>query len=420
MFSTKHRFKTSMNITFTLVHISGHPRRTTTMQLTSRLFLLFVLCTYIPVKAEIPIIAFAGVPPHESTAARFKEFREAGFDVSIENYWDLPPQRIKNILDIANQQNIRLMVKSNLLQDNPKQIVRYIKGHPALYAYYIEDEPMPDRIEETRKLLQIIRKEDSVTRCYLNLLPTYGIEPSDDNDSNMYEQYLRQASNLSLPQISFDHYPITTKGIRKDWYRNLEAVRQESLRTGKPFWAFVLCTPHIYYPQPTLASLRLQIYSNLVYGAQGIQYFTYWTPSPTSEYDYHQGPIGTNGERTKTYDLVKCMNEELRQLTPLFDGAVIESIGHLVKIPKGTTKATKMPLNIRKLKVKGKDGCIVSTLKKGNHLYLAIVNKDEQGPLTLTIKAKNGVHMLNKNLEEKPLQPSYQMSGGNMFVFKLK
>jgi len=372
------------------------------------------------ISAEIPIIAFGGVPAHESTGERFKEFREAGFDVSMENYWDVQPQQLRNILDIAHNESVRIMLKSRLLTEHPEQVVPYIKGHPALFAYYIEDEPYPATMNETIDIYKKIRKVDTTTRCYINLLPTYGIERDPDEQSNTYDDYLQQASRMSLPQISFDHYPICDDGIRRDWYRNLEAVRRESLRTKKPFWAFVLCTPHIYYPQPTLASLRLQIYSNLAYGAQAIQYFTYWTPKPNDDYDYHDGPISHDGKRTKTYNLVKSMNMELRKILPLFDGAKVESVSHLLNIPNGTTKANKLPLNITKIKVKGKKGCILSTFKNGQHHYLAIVNKDHLSPITLTIRTRKGVVMIDKSLQEWVPSSSYQVSGGDMLLFKLR
>ena len=34
------------------------------------------------------------------------------------------------------------------------------------------------------------------------------------------------------------------------------------------------------YPVPTVAMLRLQMYSNLAYGAQGLQYYRYYIPKP--------------------------------------------------------------------------------------------------------------------------------------------
>jgi len=36
--------------------------------------------------------------------------------------------------------------------------------------------------------------------------------------------------------------------------------------------------PHIVYPQPEMSHLRIQAYTNLAYGAQGLEYFTYQTP----------------------------------------------------------------------------------------------------------------------------------------------
>ena len=83
--------------------------------------------------------------------------------------------------------------------------------------------------------------------------------------------------------VSFDHYPVISDGkgpasLRGEWYENLEIVSAAARKAGKPMWAFALSVPHSSYPAPTPAHLRLQVFSNLAYGAQVIQYFTYWTP----------------------------------------------------------------------------------------------------------------------------------------------
>jgi hypothetical protein len=235
-----------------------------------------------------------------------------------------------------------------------------------------------------------------------------------------YKQYLKQASAIGLPFISFDFYPIRDFGIRETWYSCLEDVRHESLRTGKPFWAFALCTPHCDYPQPTIESLRLQIYSNLAYGAQAIEYFTYWTPKPTDEWNFHDAPISIDGRRTKNYPLVKRMNQELRGLLPLFDKAEIQTVNHMVKIPEGTTKLKRIPTNIKKLKITGRQGAIISTFKKNGHLYMAVVNKDYQSDMELYISAKRNVTMLTKQLKETTIRTNYKIGGGDMLIFKLK
>jgi hypothetical protein len=70
--------------------------------------------------------------------------------------------------------------------------------------------------------------------------------------------------------------------------------------------------------------------------------------------------------------------------------------------------------------VKGKKGCILSTFKNGQHHYLAIVNKDHLSPITLTIGTRKGVVMIDKSLQEWVPSSSYQVSGGDMLLFKLR
>jgi hypothetical protein len=235
-----------------------------------------------------------------------------------------------------------------------------------------------------------------------------------------YKDYLQQTATIGLPFISFDFYPIMKSGIRPTWYSCLEDIRQQSLRTGKPFWAFALCTPHLDYPQPTIEMLRLQVYSDLAYGAQAIEYFTYWTPKVTEEWDFHDGPIGIDGQRTKTYTLVKRMNQELRGVLPLFDKAEVLTVNHLLKIPAGTTKLQRIPANIRKLKVVGRQGALISTFRKAGHLYMAVVNKDYESDMKLYISARSNVTMLDKQLKETAVKSSYKVGGGDMLLFKLK
>ena len=235
-----------------------------------------------------------------------------------------------------------------------------------------------------------------------------------------YKQYLQQASTIGLPFISFDFYPIMDSGIRPTWYSCLEDIRQESLRTGKPFWAFALSTPHVIYPQPTLSMLRLQIYSNLAYGARAIQYFTYWNPKPTDVWDFHNAPIGLDGKRTSTYYLVKKMNQELRSILPLFDQAEITSVNHMGKIPAGTHRLEKLPATINSLKIVSNRGAIISTMKKNGRQYMLVVNKDYNSKLQLTIKAKPSVKRITKNLKETALKNTYSIDGGDILLFRLK
>ena len=89
-----------------------------------------------------------------------------------------------------------------------------------------------------------------------------------------------------------------------------------------PLWAFMLTVKHGPYPAPTIEHLRLQAYSNLAYGAQTIQLFTYWSPSVEAP-DYKEAPINGDGSKSAIYDIVKTYLTEMQKLAYIFKGAEI-------------------------------------------------------------------------------------------------
>lgn len=384
--------------------------------------LIFTLFIFIPILSQsnsIPIIAFMGVPANQSSDQSFKEFREAGFDICISNYNSL--QEIKTALFYANKQGVKIIPRCWAILQNPLKAAQELKDYPALFGYHIFDEPDAQKIKELVPIVNKIMAVDPKHPCYINLLPYYGDGIFRITKTKNYKEYLEVASQLKTPVISFDHYPIQKNSIRQEWYQNLEMVRKESILTGKPFWGFILSTPHLDYPQPTLASLRLQAYVNLAYGAQALQYYTYWTLKPHDNLDYHNGPINYNGKKTKTYNIVQKINAELKQVGALFADAEIISVHHLLKIPIGTTKQPSMPMNLSKLSIKGTQGAVLSTFYKQGHTYLAIVNKDYQHSLKIYIQAKNDIpkHVTKSN-EIEHLKSNYSITGGDLIIFRLE
>jgi len=389
-------------------------------RLTILLMLLIATCS--TSLGEIPIIAFIGVPVNHSETYRFREFRECGFDVSISDYGDTPVSTLLSILDSAHHEGVRIMMGSNLFYNSQsRHTISTIKNHPALFGYFLMDEPRPDEMHKAVERFTAVNRWDSIKPRYVNLHPNLGTPVLKYFKLKSYSQYLRAATAIGLPQISFDIYPITNDSVRTTWYPCLEDVRKESLRSGKPFWAFVLSTPHRNYPQPTLASLRLQIYSNLAYGAQAIQYFTYWTPN-IPEDNYRNGPIGLDGKPASTYKLVQRMNRELRQVARLFDGAKVVGVHHLGRtIPEGTKRLKVAPANLRRLRIEGRPGAIVSQLEKEGHHYLAIVNKNHKDEMKVHLETKNDTpRHLTKGLKEEPIQNSYTVQPGDILLFKLQ
>ena len=386
----------------------------------SKIFLPFLFCLPVSVAAEIPILGFIGAYSADHRLEDYRAMRDAGFDVSVDGYDSIG--EITLSLNRARQVGIKLMVAGRQIMDFPAETAEAIRNHPALFGYMLGDEPRMADFDTYKHRYHAIRAADSTHLCYQNLFPYYGDELLETIGAASYEEYLRKFSEIPLPQISFDFYPIWDYDIRPTWYYTLEAVRRESLRTGVPFWAFVLSTPHVGYPQPTLEMLRLQIYSNLAYGAQAIQYFTFRTPPPDDTYDYHNGPITLEGQKTETYNIVRDMNRELREAIPFFDGCTVERVGHLLEVPLGTERFNGAPRGLRRLKVVGTRGAVVSVLRQGDKRYLAVVNKDFETDLRVDIAFSSPRRPLwPKAFAKAPAASSQSLtlSGGNLLIFEL-
>lgn len=396
-----------------------------------RFFLSFLLVMAVigtgSAHQEMPIIAYWGVPEQHNTVEEFKTFSECGFTVSLFPYSSL--DKLVAACRNADKYGIKIIGKCPEMTDLPQTTATTLKKENGFFGYLLQDEPSAPEIRQQEKYIANLKQFDSTHVFYINLLPYSKPEWVEGSTKvKTYPEYLKVASSTSCQQLSFDIYPITTDGIRPTWYHNLEMIRQESLASRKPFWGFALSMPHdvpftpdCYYPDPTLASLRLQIYSNLAYGAQAIQYFTYWTPGNDSEFHFHDAPMSYDGDKTKNYAVVQNMNSELRTVARLFYGAKVLSVHHLGAIPVGTTRQTEMPENVKSLKIVGRQGAIISQFEKDGNRYLAIVNKSHEEALTVRIRTRNDIpRRITKDLQEESMKINYQITAGDILIFRIK
>jgi hypothetical protein len=328
---------------------------------------------------RIPIHAWASIPSDQTSVERYKELADCGFTTSFSGFTNA--KATTAALDAARAAGIKLFISLPELSANPQATAKAFMTHPALAGYHLQDEPSAADFPRLAKWLSQIESVDKTHPCYINLFPTYAT--AEQLGCPTYKEHVeRFTRQVGVPFISFDHYPIVGQKLRGDWYENLEIIRDASLKSEKPFWAFCLSVAHGPYPVPTLAHLRLQVFSDLAYGAQCIQYFTYWTPVDP-HWNFHDAPIDPKGNRTDTYALVKQMNGEIQALAPVFLGCRVLAVSHTGRQPTGTTPY-KPADPVISLQTEGA-GAVVSLLAKSNQRYVAIVNRDFTAPMTLKI-----------------------------------
>lgn len=377
----------------------------------------------IPDTTSIPIFAWGGVPPHEASIARYEEMKNAGLTTSLTRSTSIDSMAM--MLDMAVKAGVKLMVRCPELQTDPENTVRRFMNHPATAGYFLKDEPSVKDFHYLGEWMKSIYAIDSQHLCYVNLFPNYAMP--DQLGADTYQQYVDEyMAMVDPPVLSFDHYPvIETKGgrrLREEWFANLEMVAKTAQKNNTPFWAFALSVAHGLYPVPTLAEIRLQVFANLAYGAQGIQYFTYWTPRNKSQYAYHRGPIDDDNKRTDVYEMIRTVNREIQNLSPVFLSATVISVEHTGKnIPAGTQRLSKLPEGIKKLSIKG-EGAIVSVLEKAGHRFIVIVNRDFINPMKLTIKGSNMLEKLSHDgiILNTGRHSSFEIEAGGVLVYRLK
>jgi hypothetical protein len=325
--------------------------------------------------------------------ARYEELKESGITYNFSSFPDV--ETMSKALKIAQKTGIRMIVCCPELKTDTKKTVKRFMNNPAVAGYYLKDEPTSSDFTALGKWVKEIRAIDKKHFCYINLLPNYADE--GQLGAKTYREYVKLfLHEVPIQHLSFDHYPIIGNSIRNIWYENLEIFSEETRKAGKPFWAFALTVSHESYPIPTVAELRLQVYSDLAYGAQGIQYFTYWTPKSTV-WDFHHGPIGLDSKRTEVYDRIKLVNKEIKDLSWVFSSAKVISVAHTGDtIPLGTRRLEKLPSHIKVLKTEG-SGAVVSVLKKGADSFLVIVNRDFMNTMKLTIDCDSTVKKVLKD-----------------------
>jgi hypothetical protein len=192
--------------------------------------------------------------------------------------------------------------------DDPSQakalneLIEQVRTHPALYAYYLVDEPGSGAFPGLGKLVSYLRKRDPAHLAYINLLPTYASDgqlqvsdddaerakvgypqnfagvATDDKTAMRYTEHLRRFVDTVHPDlISYDHYHFLKNSDGLQYFLNLALVRKAALEAKKPFLNIIQAcdSPSEGWRGPGEHEIRWLTYTSLAYGAQGIAHFRY-------------------------------------------------------------------------------------------------------------------------------------------------
>jgi hypothetical protein len=234
--------------------------------------------------------------------ARYAEMREANFTVLLGGFGAKTPAAVAQQLDACQRAGLRAIVStcggggggeknssSSSSSSSPGACVRPSAGHPALWGFQMKDEPSAGEYPALRDWSAAVAEAAPGTLRFINLLPNYAT-PAQLGAAS-YGEYVEEffaetnATMAAAPDVlCMDAYPFfwlsdMSRNVSTDGYhRNLEVLRDASLRHGVPFWNFFNAMPFNNHLAPSEGQIAWQAFTSLAWGAKGVLYFTYWSP----------------------------------------------------------------------------------------------------------------------------------------------
>ncbi|HVV02368.1 MAG TPA: hypothetical protein VHH88_13455 [Verrucomicrobiae bacterium] len=249
-------------------------------------------------------------PADDKMDERYREITNANFTFVLGVFGATTPDRVQRQMKLCEKYDLKAVASMAGLP--PEKLPE----SPACWGYFLADEPATGAFSSLRSTVEKIRAARPEKLSFINLLPNYAT-PAQLGAASYPEYVSRFVSEVKPDILSMDYYPhFTPTADGRDGYcQNLEVMRAESVKAGIPFWNFFNTMPYGDQFDPTAAQLRWQIFTSLAYGAKGLMYFCYWTPSG-AEFPKGGAILREDGTRTRQYGEARRLNAVVKNFGP--------------------------------------------------------------------------------------------------------
>jgi hypothetical protein len=332
-----------------------------------------------------------------------KDWADAGMTLAIGPYFGpeaAETAKMRTILDAAQEKGIRVILAdrralwTNLTNKGEKAYraecqaaVKELGDHPAVFGYYVGDEPNAAAFPDACKAMRIQKELAPRLSPFLNLLPWFrGAEKVVGFPT--WTEYLNAYGRQAAPDfLCYDCYaqcrpnPDTDGYSFEQYFRDLYEYREAARRQNIPFWTTILSVGHFDYRCPTEDLFRWQINTAIAHGAKGILYFYFYNNVPPHAHEnYRLAPIDEHGERTETYSWMSRVNRTfLRSVAPLAQDMTVRQVWHVGKAWGGFPLFNDKTATNRVMHVAAPVPLVVSECAKSDGSdYVMVVNMSQE------------------------------------------
>ncbi len=300
---------------------------------------------------ELPVGLWVTPPAPYQTTEEYARIKECGLNfVNGFSFFENSNTKIIEVLNYCEENGLKYFAnKASVASDirryadsaDKSLITKFINGikpyaeHPAFAGELLIDEPGKNLFSAVAAFTAAFEKAYPEKMWHVNLFPTYA---TGGIQSASYNEYISSwLQTVPSKHISYDSYPLLTNGsIIDDYFYNLDIIRAKSRFKKIPFWIFIQTLSIAGTPgvpdkrEPSEDDIRWQVWSNLAFGAKGIQYFCYWSPGNGTE-QFGDALIDGNGVKTIRYDYVKKINADISSIGKILleyhpEGVILTSV----------------------------------------------------------------------------------------------
>ena len=381
-------------------------------------------------RTYVNALGYYNFKPQWATAENFQKLADAGLKsvtVECEDY------DFKDQVALAHQAGLKSLCiigwAGGRYASDPQgykgldEVVNYLKEQPGVFAYHICDEPSIDEIPRLKFIKDKVESLDPEHPVYINLNPDGSVHALG---TDSYREYIEAyARDCEVDFISFDMYPILTEGaVMPGWHKCLRAVYDVTKKYGIPFWAFAAsCWINneggiTVRGCPSVENLRLQVYTDLAYGAQVVQYFTIQQYGGTT-----LSPLMYDGTWSVAFDYLKEANLQVQKRGYVFDGCSVDKV-RFSQTPATwgeNVSAADLPENIGSLETSGT--AMVSFIGNRGNRYITIVNQSYTQKITAQVAFSGVAYTIERDgsfVEHLPGSEQFTIDEGDLMVIKVK
>lgn len=265
----------------------------------------------LPAEDTLNIAAWTIAAPHMKTEEQIAQISECGFRQIILSV-PMGRQALHNLCKWMAKYEL-----SGLWDDNYYNANTWNGKHrdylntSVTWGHILQDEPTSLYFHRLAARTQDYLALAPEKIPFVNLYPiSVG---ADYLQAESYQDYVvRFLETVQPSYTSFDIYPLETSGrIMENYFVNLDVFSRACKAHQADFGVYIQSVSFNENKRtPTEAEMRWQAYNALAFGARGIQYFTYRTPTVSQE-PFQDALIDRNNEKTERWYAAKRINQAL-------------------------------------------------------------------------------------------------------------